>query len=161
MFRLVAAVAIVVIASSVLIAAAAELADRFSVPPSIIAATLVAFGTSLPELTVVVTATLKGHSDLAIGNVIGADILNVLFVAGAAASVTPDGLFASHAFFFIQFPAMLFILTVFRLGIWTARDGTFRRPFGPCAPRNLRLRDSGQLHLLSSGWRLLIGRVEA
>ena len=130
MFRLVAAVAIVVIASSVLIAAAAELADRFSVPPSIIAATLVAFGTSLPELTVVVTATLKGHSDLAIGNVIGADILNVLFVAGAAASVTPDGLFASHAFFFIQFPAMLFILTVFRLGIWTARDGTFRRPFG-------------------------------
>ena len=130
MFRLVAAVAIVVFASSVLIAAAAELADRFSVPPSIIAATLVAFGTSLPELTVVVTATLKGHSDLAIGNVIGADILNVLFVAGAAAAVTPDGLFASPSFFFIQFPAMLFILSVFRLGIWTARDGTFRRPFG-------------------------------
>ena len=129
-FGLVAAVAIVVMASSVLIAAAAELAHRFSVPPSIIAATLVAFGTSLPELTVVVTATLKGHGDLAIGNVIGADILNVLFVAGAAAAVTPDGLFASSAFFFIQFPAMLFILIVLRLGVWTTRDGTFRRPFG-------------------------------
>ena len=129
-FSLVAAVAVVVITSAVLIAAAAEIANRFSVPPSIIAATLVAFGTSLPELTVVVTATLKGHGELAIGNVIGADILNVLFVAGAAAAVTPDGLAANNLFFFIQFPAMLFILIVFRLGIWTARDGIFRRPFG-------------------------------
>jgi len=129
-FSLVAAIAIVVMTSSVLIAAAAELANRFSVPPSVIAATLVAFGTSLPELTVVVTATLKGHGDLAIGNVIGADILNVLFVAGAAAAVTPDGLFASNSFFFIQFPAMIFILIVFRLGICMVRDGTFRRPFG-------------------------------
>ena len=129
-FSLVAAVAIVVITSSLLIAAAAEIANRFSVPPSIIAATLVAFGTSLAELTVVVTATLKGHGELAIGNVIGADILNVLFVAGAAAAVTPDGLPAHNVFFFMQFPAMLFILIVFRLGIWTARDGTFRRPFG-------------------------------
>jgi len=129
-FNLLAAVAIVVIASSLLIAAAVELAERLSVPPSIIAATLVAFGTSLPELTIVVTATLKGHGDLAIGNVIGADILNVLFVAGAAAAVTPDGLFASNTFFFIQFPAMLFILIVFRLGMSTAREGTLRRPFG-------------------------------
>ena len=127
---LVAAVAIVVMTSTVLISAAAELAYRFNVSPSIIAATLVAFGTSLPELTVVVTAALKRHGDLAIGNVIGADILNVLFVAGAAAAVTPDGLVANSAFFFIQFPAMLFILIVFRLGISTARDGTFRRPFG-------------------------------
>ena len=129
-FSLVAAVAIVVMTSSVLISSAAELATRFSVPPSIIAATLVAFGTSLPEMTVVVTATLKGHGDLAIGNVIGADILNVLFVAGAAAAVTPSGLFASSSFFFIQFPAMIFILVVFRLGLSTARDATLRRPLG-------------------------------
>ena len=129
-FGLVAALSIVVVASSLLIVAAAEIANRFSVPPSIIAATLVAFGTSLPELIVVVAATMKGHGELAIGNVIGADILNVLFVAGAAAAVTPDGLVANGPFFFIQFPAMLFILFVFRLGIWTARDGTLRRPFG-------------------------------
>ena len=127
---LVAAVAIVVITSALLIAAAAETANRFDVPPSIIAATLVAFGTSLPELVVVLTATVKGYGELAIGNVIGADILNVLFVAGAAAAVTPDGLAVDTPFFFIQFPAMLFILIVFRVGIWTARDGTLRRPFG-------------------------------
>ena len=129
-FGLVAALSVVVIASSFLIAAAAEIADRFGVPPSVIAATLVAFGTSLPELIVVVTATLRGHGELGIGNVIGADILNVLFVAGAAAAITPEGLAVDTSFFFVQFPAMLFILIVFRLGIWTARDGTFRRPFG-------------------------------
>ena len=129
-FGLVTALSIVVIASSLLITAAAEIADRVSVPPSVIAATLVAFGTSLPELIVVVTAALRGHGELAIGTVIGADILNVLFVAGAAAAITPDGLAVDTPFFFVQFPAMLFLLTVFRFGTWTARDGALRRPFG-------------------------------
>ena len=123
-------VATVVIASSLLIPSAAELAIRLNVPSSIIAATLVAFGTSLPELTVVVTAARKGQGDLAIGNVIGADILNVLFVAGAAAAVTPGGLEASHYFFLMQFPAMLLLLAIFRVGISTAPDGTLGRPFG-------------------------------
>ena len=77
-------VALVIVSSAVLVAVAAELAARMNVPPSIIAATLVAFGTSLPELTVVVTATIKGHGELAVGNVIGADVLNVLFVAGGS-----------------------------------------------------------------------------
>ena len=127
---LTAAVAVVVAASSVLIAAATEMAERIEVPPSIIAATLVAFGTSLPELVIVLTATLKGQGALAVGNVIGADILNVLFVAGAAAAVTPGGLFVNPHFFTLQFPAMVFVLTVFRVGTLTARDGMLRRPFG-------------------------------
>ncbi|MBC8356750.1 MAG: sodium:calcium antiporter [Planctomycetes bacterium] len=130
LFSVLVAVIIVVAASSCLIATAEELAVRIHVPPSIIAATLVAFGTSLPELTIVVTATLKGQGELAIGNVIGADILNVLFVAGAAAAVTPQGLGANVHFFHMQFPAMLFVLIVFRIGIWTAKDGTLRRGFG-------------------------------
>ncbi|MDA1055156.1 MAG: sodium:calcium antiporter [Planctomycetota bacterium] len=125
-----AAIAIVVVASFCLITTAEEVAVRLQVPPSIIAATLVAFGTSLPELTIVVTATLKGHGELAIGNVIGADILNVLFVAGAAAAVTPVGLAANVHFFHMQFPAMLFVLIVFRIGIWTAKEGKLRRGFG-------------------------------
>lgn len=127
---IIAAIAIVVVASSCLITTAEELAIRMHVPPSIIAATLVAFGTSLPELTIVVTATWKGHGELAIGNVIGADILNVLFVAGAAAAVTAEGLTANIHFFQMQFPAMLFVLIVFRIGIWTAKEGKLRRGFG-------------------------------
>ncbi len=129
-FSLVVAVAVVVIASSFLISSATEMADRLEVPPSVIAATLVAFGTSLPELVIVITATLKGQGALGVGNVVGADILNVLFVAGAAAAVTPAGLAAEPHFFMLQFPAMLFVLTVFRVGTLTAKDSVLKRPFG-------------------------------
>ena len=123
-------VALVIVSSAILVAVAAELAARLNVPPSIIAATLVAFGTSLPELTVVVTATLKGHGELAVGNVIGADVLNVLFVAGGAAAVTAGGLAADSIFFVMHFPAMLFLILVFRVGIQTARHGTLPRTAG-------------------------------
>ena len=127
---IVAAILVVVVSSSFLIASATEMAVRFNVPSSVIAATLVAFGTSLPELVVVVTATLKGQGGLAIGNIIGADILNVLFVAGAAAAVTPAGLIAAPNFFLLQFPAMLFILMLFRIGTLTAPTSTLGRTFG-------------------------------
>jgi len=124
------AIVIVLVSSTFLIAAATELAERMQIPPAVIAATLIAFGTSLPELMIVITATLKGHGEIAVGNVIGADILNVLFVAGAAAAVTPAGLHADPVFFRLQFPAMLFVLFAFRLGIWTARDGKLSRRLG-------------------------------
>ena len=125
-----AGLVMIIVSSALLISAAAELAERVNVPPSIIAATLVAFGTSLPELTVVVTATWKGHGELAVGNVIGADVLNVLFVVGGAAAVTATGLDADPVFFVMYFPAMLFLLLVFRIGVWTAKNGTLGRPVG-------------------------------
>ena len=124
------AIAVVVISSAILVSSATEIAERLEVPPSIIAATLVAFGTSLPELVIVVTATLKGQGGLGVGNIVGADILNVLFVAGAAAAVTPEGLVAEPHFFVLQFPAMLFVLAVFRFGTLTARNSVLKRPFG-------------------------------
>ena len=127
--KLVFAIAVVVASSWILIPTAKETAIRLHVPPSIIAATIVAFGTSLPELVTAVTAARSGHGELAVGNVIGADILNVLFVAGASAAVTSGGLVASAHFFRILFPAMLFILVVFRVGIFTSGD-TLKRPFG-------------------------------
>lgn len=130
LLHIMAAVAIVLVSCSFLIATARELAERLHVPPGIVAATIVAFGTSLPELIIVMTATAKGHGELALGNVIGADILNVLFVAGAAAAVTPQGLVADPHFFQMQFPAMLFVLLVFRIGIWRAGDDKLKRPIG-------------------------------
>ena len=127
--KLSGAAAVVVIAARVLIPAVNEAALRLSVPESVIAATLVAFGTSLPELVTAVTAARRGHGEIAVGNVIGADILNVLFVAGTAASVTAAGLEAGPNFFTVLFPAMLFILLVFRAGVMASGD-ILRRPFG-------------------------------
>ena len=127
--KLLFAIALVVGASHVLIPAITEAAYRMRVPPGIVAATLVAFGTSLPELVTAVTASLRGHGDLAVGNVIGADILNVLFVAGTAAAVTRGGLDAPPPFFWLQFPAMLLILITFRCGAFLSGDA-MKRGFG-------------------------------
>ena len=127
--KLLGSVALVVISAQVLIPAVGEAATRMQVPESIIAATLVAFGTSLPELVTAVTAARRGHGELAVGNVVGADILNVLFVAGAAAAVTPAGLVAGGHFFLVLFPVMLFILITFRIGIFVSGDW-MKRPFG-------------------------------
>jgi len=127
--KLLAAVAIVVVSAQVLIPAVNEAALRLSVPESVIAATLVAFGTSLPELVTAIAAARRGHGELAVGNVIGADILNVLFVVGMAAAVTPQGLAAGANFFTVLFPAMLFILIMFRVGVIVSGD-VLRRPFG-------------------------------
>ena len=129
MLRLVCGAVMVVVSSKLLIPLVRETALRLSVPESIVGATLVAFGTSLPELVTAVTAVRKGHGALAVGNVIGADILNVLFVAGAAAAVTPGGLAAPVHFFRLLFPAMLIILVVFRAGVLTSGD-RLKRPFG-------------------------------
>ena len=81
--KLFVAVTLVVSTSHVLIPAISEAAERLGVPGAIVAATIVAFGTSLPELVTAVTAARRDHGDLAVGNIVGADILNVLFVAGA------------------------------------------------------------------------------
>ena len=124
------ACAFVILSSVGLIESTKVLASRAGVSNAVIAATVVAFGTSLPELVTAITAVRKGHGELAIGNIIGADILNVLFVAGLAAAVTPEGLFADAVFFRLQFPAMLFILICFRIGIKTSSNGYLRRRIG-------------------------------
>ncbi|EOD00596.1 calcium/sodium antiporter [Caldisalinibacter kiritimatiensis] len=127
--KLIFGVAIVIISSKILIPTVQETAIRLNVPNSVIAATLVAFGTSLPELVTSVTAVLKGHGELAIGNVIGADILNILFVVGSAAAFGSGGITVTPNFFKLYFPAMLFILTVFRIGTLISKD-SLKRTFG-------------------------------
>jgi len=127
---LVVAAAVVILSSSVLISAATETAQRLSVPEGVIAATLVALGTSFPELVTCLTATIKRHGELAVGNVIGADILNVLFVTGAAASVTAGGLEVASYFFSNLFIAMLAALIIFKLGIHLAGPKGLGRGFG-------------------------------
>ncbi len=68
---------------------AVGLARRARVPPVVVALTVVGLGTSLPELVVSVRASLAGYPSLALGNVVGSNIVNVLVVAGAAAVVFP------------------------------------------------------------------------
>ncbi len=72
-----------------LVRGAVALARRLRIPRSIVALTIVGLGTSLPELVVSVRASLAGHPGLALGNVVGSNIANVLLVGGLAAAVFP------------------------------------------------------------------------
>jgi cation:H+ antiporter len=116
---------LVVSSARVLVPSAVQIAARIGVPNDIIAATLVALGTSLPELITAITAIRKKCSDIVVGNVVGADVLNCLFVIGAAAVAKP--LTITHNFFTFHFPAMLIILFSFRIFIFMNRDDQFRR----------------------------------
>ncbi len=114
LLKLIGGIALIIISSKILIPTVRITATRVGIPQSIIAATLVAFGTSLPELVTAIAAVKKGHGELAVGNIVGADILNVLFVVGAAAAVTPSGLHVPSHFFKLQIPTMLIIVFAFR-----------------------------------------------
>lgn len=124
-----AAFVVLAISSDCLIMTATEIAQRWQIPESIIAVTLVAFGTSLPELVTAITAVRRGHGGIAMGNVIGADILNVFLVAGAAAAVTPGGLNAGPEFFIRSFPFLIVIILAFRMGISLSKD-VLQKKFG-------------------------------
>ncbi len=124
--KLILGVILVVLSSKILIPTVQETALRCKIPETVIAATLVAFGTSLPELITGITSAKKGHGDLAIGNVIGANILNILFVVGASASVTRGGLAVEKNFFYLLYPSMLFMLLVLLLTLKFSKDSLKR-----------------------------------
>ncbi len=121
--------ALVILGSNVLVGSATVICKKYHVPQSVLAATLVAFGTSLPELVTAIASLVKGHADLLVGNIVGADILNVLFVVGASAAATPlkiSGKKEVSCLLFILLPAMMLVLILLRTFIFLSRD-RFRR----------------------------------
>lgn len=124
-FMVIGGLTLVIIGARILVPAASQIAVRLGVPDDVIAATMVAFGTSLPELMTAISAVRKGHPEITVGNIVGADVLNVLFVIGAAAAAAP--LAIPMNFYYFHFPAMLIILFSFRVFITMNREGTFYR----------------------------------
>lgn len=86
---LIAGLVLLVAGAEVLVRGAAKLAAQFGISPLIIGLTVVAFGTSAPETAVSVQAAVNGSGDIAIGNVVGSNIANVLLILGLTALVTP------------------------------------------------------------------------
>jgi len=119
---------LIVVGARILVPSAAEIAHRIGVPEDVIAATMVAFGTSLPELMTAIAAVRKGHPEITVGNIVGADVLNCLFVIGAAAAARP--LSIPPNFYSFHFPAMLIILYSFRYFIFRNKDGHFKKMQG-------------------------------
>ena len=124
---------LVVLSSQIVVNAVTALATLWGVPQVVIASTIVALGTSLPELVVGISSIRKGHPELLVGNVIGADILNVLFVVGASAAARPLPIIDQTAeihniFLYLHLPTMLLILLMLRLFTFSAtKRGVFQR----------------------------------
>lgn len=106
--------AFVIAASAAFLVGTAEvLAVRVGIPDIIIASTLVAFGTSVPELSTCIAATKSNHGGLALGNIMGANILNILLVVGAAGALIPGGIAVPQEFYQIHFVALAAVLFIF------------------------------------------------
>ena len=97
------------------------IAQALGVPESVIALTFVALGTSLPELVTAITSLVKGHGSLSLGNVIGANILNLVLVSGVATVLKPfaipqsSTLFGINASLVLDIPLMLFVMAFMTL----------------------------------------------
>ena len=97
------------------------IAQALGVPESVIALTFVALGTSLPELVTAITSLAKGHGALSLGNVIGANIFNLVLVSGASMTLSPfyiprkSTLFGQNASLVLDIPLMLFVMAFLTL----------------------------------------------
>jgi cation:H+ antiporter len=86
---MVATLAGVIIGAKILISGAVDIARLIGVSEAVIGLTMIAIGTSLPELVVSMIAAFRGHAAMAVGNVIGSNIFNILMILGATASIAP------------------------------------------------------------------------
>lgn len=107
------------VGSHMVVISAIEMATLFGISPFVIAASVVAFGTSLPELATSVIAAVKGESDIAIGNVLGSNIFNILLCLGVAALISP--LTANQNMVNWDIPVMIGISLLLGIFMWSRR----------------------------------------
>ena len=117
---------VLLVAGAVLIAVGANLlvdngtliAQALGVPESVIALTFVALGTSLPELVTAITSLIKGHSDLSLGNVVGANVFNLVLVSGVSVTLAPftvpqsATIFGMNSSLVLELPVMLIVMVL-------------------------------------------------
>ena len=115
LFWLAVGLAMLLGGAELLVDGAIEVARDLGVSDMVIGVTIIAIGTSLPELTVSLVSALKGEYDLAIGNIVGSNIFNLLAVIGIAAAIQPAALAPSvlslHIFVMVAFTLVLFCMT--------------------------------------------------
>ena len=95
-----------------------KIAQWLGVPDSVIGLTMVALGTSLPELVTAITSLIKGHSALSLGNIIGANLFNIVLVSGMAITIRPFAvpaekvLMGMNASFLVDIPVMFLVMAL-------------------------------------------------
>ncbi|MBE9065367.1 calcium/sodium antiporter [Leptolyngbya cf. ectocarpi LEGE 11479] len=99
--------ACLVIGSQLLVEGAVTIANALQINPLIIGLTVVALGTSLPELATSIVASLRGERDIAVGNVVGSNIFNILVVLGMTSALSPSGIAIDPSVLAFDIPVMI------------------------------------------------------
>jgi cation:H+ antiporter len=114
---LIGAVAIA-IGARLLVDNGTKIAAALGVPDSVIGLTMVALGTSLPELITAITSLMKGHGALSLGNIIGANLFNIVLVSGAAIAISPFSIpsektiMGINSSFLVDLPVMVLVMAI-------------------------------------------------
>ncbi len=115
---LVVGAALIALGANLLVDNGTIIAQAMGVPESVIALTFVALGTSLPELVTAITSLMKGHSDLSLGNVVGANVFNLVLVSGVSVTLAPfeipqsATLFGINSSLVLELPVMLLVMVL-------------------------------------------------
>lgn len=115
---LIAGAALIAVGANLLVNNGTYIAEALGVPKTVIALTFVALGTSLPELVTAITSLAKGHGALSLGNVIGANLFNLVLVCGASVTLSPfavpseSKLFGINASLVLDLPLMLGVMLI-------------------------------------------------
>ena len=118
---LIVGAALIALGAHLLVENGTKIAQALGVPESVIALTFVALGTSLPELVTAITSLVKGHSDLSLGNVIGANVFNLVLVSGLCVTLAPFDvpqsavLFGHNASLILEIPLMIGVMLLLTL----------------------------------------------
>ena len=118
---LVLGAALIAVGAKLLVENGTKIAEALGVPESVIALTFVALGTSLPELVTAITALAKGHSVLSLGNVIGANVFNLVLVSGLSVTLAPFAVPQSatiagyNSSLVLEIPLMILVMLILTL----------------------------------------------
>lgn len=118
LLSLVLGAALIAVGANLLVDNGTLIAQAIGVPESVIALTFVALGTSLPELVTAITSLVKGHSDLSLGNVVGANVFNLVLVSGVSVTLAPftipqsSTLFGINSSLVLDLPVMLAVMLI-------------------------------------------------
>ena len=115
---LVAGAVLIAVGADLLVDNGTRIAQELGVPESVIALTFVALGTSLPELVTAITSLVKGCSDLSLGNIVGANVFNLVLVSGMSVTIAPftipqsSTLFGVNSSLVLDLPVMLAVMVI-------------------------------------------------
>ncbi len=118
---LVIGAALIAVGADLLVDNGTIIAQTMGVPESVIALTFVALGTSLPELVTAITSLIKGHSDLSLGNIIGANVFNLVLVSGVSVTLSPfvvpnsKQILGMNSSLIVDLPLMIVIMLILSL----------------------------------------------